>query len=240
MKKGIVSLFTVLVVVFFCQAAVAEVSIFGLTTDRTDPINVGDTVTFSCHATDSDGQTVYYRFDIIPAYGTASYDPITGYSVMQDFSTDSTATYTFDTAGGYVVVAWASTFLGVPTGIPAMIGMAFNVSDGSTSPGQTEVDVTGTWYKFDFDGSTFSYGGSLTFSSDGTFSGSLSGTWDRVGNVITLVYTSGGTGIAVTQEIDGIKGMGSNGWVALQCDECSVSEIQALIALYDLAAFLQQ
>jgi hypothetical protein len=69
---------------------------------------VGDAVTFTANGLPLDGEQVYYRFQLVPDYGTDDYDPNNNSQMLQDFSTDSDAVYTFNQAGKYIVVVFVS------------------------------------------------------------------------------------------------------------------------------------
>jgi hypothetical protein len=79
-------------------------------------------VTFTATAAHSSGGEVFYRFDLIPNYGTDDYDPLSDFSTIQEFSNDSSCTHVFNEAGGYIVVVWASDTTAIPAEFPAIIG----------------------------------------------------------------------------------------------------------------------
>jgi hypothetical protein len=77
-------------------------------------IPVGASVTFSAVASNSGGGDVYYRFHLIPNYGTGSYDPNSS-QMLQDFSTSNSCTHTFDQEGSYIMVLFVSDTAGFLT-----------------------------------------------------------------------------------------------------------------------------
>jgi plastocyanin len=97
--------------------------ITGLSLSPTRTIQVGDSVTFSADAVNSSGGETYYRFHLIPDYGTDNYDPNNNWELMQDLSTNNTCTYTFTETGDYIVVVFAAATTSIPaTAAPIMGG----------------------------------------------------------------------------------------------------------------------
>lgn len=82
---------------------------------------VNSPVTITATAANECGGTVYYRFGIIPDYGTASYDP-TGWTAISDYTTSNSVTYTFTTAGSYIFTATANSSPVEPSGAKPMLG----------------------------------------------------------------------------------------------------------------------
>ena len=104
------------------------VRITGLGMNASGSLQVGDSVTFTAGGANSSGGDIYYRFDLIPNYGTGSYDPFNNYQTIQDFSTGGTSSYTFNQAGSYIIVVWASATASIPTaGAPPIIGESVTV-----------------------------------------------------------------------------------------------------------------
>ncbi|WP_027357786.1 hypothetical protein [Desulforegula conservatrix] len=69
---------------------------------------VGERVTFNTSTiSECPNTSSYYQYFYCPDYGSASYDPNLWVS-MNSFSTESSLTYAFDSAGYYVVVVWTS------------------------------------------------------------------------------------------------------------------------------------
>ncbi len=98
-------------------------------------IQSGDTVTFSANAVDSDNRNMYYRFDLIPGYGTGSYDPNSNFEIIQNFSQSKTASRQFSETGSYILVTWASPTNGFSSGYTQIMGGSITVSDSiSSSP----------------------------------------------------------------------------------------------------------
>jgi hypothetical protein len=93
----------------------------GLQISPAGSVQVGDAVTFTATATHSADGDIYYRFDLIPNYGTTDYDPNNNYETIQDFSTTNTSTQTFTESGSYIIVVWASATPSFPTDVPPSI-----------------------------------------------------------------------------------------------------------------------
>jgi hypothetical protein len=104
-----------------------SVSLNSLSITPTGTVQSGDAVTFTAAGTDSGGGDVYYRFDLIPNYGTSDYDPNTVYTTVQDFSTQASTTHTFSTAGSYIMVVWASESQRFPEGTTPIMGGSITV-----------------------------------------------------------------------------------------------------------------
>ncbi len=110
-----------------------------LSIDRTGPLTVADTVTFTVDASCSDGSTVYYKFYACPNYGTSEYETST-WSVLQDYSTANTCSHTFAEANDYIVVARAVTDPeNEPEVLPIYGGLVHIGNQGGTGT------VSGTW-----------------------------------------------------------------------------------------------
>jgi hypothetical protein len=137
--------------------AEASIQITGLSSDQTQRLQVGDSVTFTATAMNSDGGDIYYRFDLIPNYGTDDYDPNNNWQTIQGFSTSSSCTHTFNTAGKYVVVVWASSTPNILTGAAPIIGGSVTVGDDGS------VDITGLSMNIT---ETLETGASVTFTAD--------------------------------------------------------------------------
>lgn len=117
-------------------------NISSLTMNVNGRIEVGDAVTFTIE-TETSGQDAYYRFDLVPFYGTAQYDPYNNYKTIQDFSKSSATTYTFESSGAYILVAYASNGDGFLIDPMPIIGGSIKVSGGSdqNSTGNQEFDL---------------------------------------------------------------------------------------------------
>ena len=96
--------------------------------DVTSSINLDDTVTFSLGGVAGDSGDIYYRFDLISNYGTSDYDPFNDYETLQDFSTSSTLSHTFDSPGDYILVVFASSSLTVESGATPIIGGSIHIN----------------------------------------------------------------------------------------------------------------
>jgi hypothetical protein len=95
---------------------------------------VGDLVTIKATAGSGCGETIYYRFDLVPNYGTAEYDPNNNFQTLQDYSPDSEVNHVFRAAGSYIIHVWASNTRTVFTGsAPPRIGMSVTVEEGEAS-----------------------------------------------------------------------------------------------------------
>jgi hypothetical protein len=114
---------------------VGPVVITGLEMNLSGALEVGDSVTFTAAATDPDAEEIYYRFDLIPNYGTNDYDPLENYQTIKDFSTASTCEYTFSESGNYVIVVWASEAASMPENAPPIIGGSVAVKNRGYNAG---------------------------------------------------------------------------------------------------------
>ncbi len=99
----------------------------GLKTNFTDNPKVGQIVKLTATAVNNSGGEIYYRFDLIPNYGLATYDPDNHWETIQNFSTIDTTTHTFTKAGSYIVVVWASATKKIPQGAAPMFGCSITV-----------------------------------------------------------------------------------------------------------------
>lgn len=107
-----------------------EVAISTLSISPPDHIQVGVPVTVTASAADAGGKTIYYKFYYCANYGTADY-ATTEWTVVQDYSTTNSATYTFSSSGNYIIVVRAVT---EPTNEPLALplaGQAVVVGDDS-------------------------------------------------------------------------------------------------------------
>ena len=96
------------------------IQFLGLTDDLTDPLKVGDQITLTADVIPTGNDLIYYKFFYRAGYGTAEYSS-NPWVVMKDFSTDSSCTYAFQSAGKYIVVVWAATD---PNDIPDDVSIA--------------------------------------------------------------------------------------------------------------------
>lgn len=87
-------------------SASEKVNIRQMTLSPTGTPQAGSPVTVSVTASNSGGSQVYYKFYYCANYGSASYDT-TPWTVVQDYSTNSSASYVFPTSGNYIIVARA-------------------------------------------------------------------------------------------------------------------------------------
>jgi hypothetical protein len=69
---------------------------------------IGDVISLTATAAAGVDDIVYYRFDYRSHYGESDYNS-TAWTMIQDYSTSNTASYTFTEAGKYVIVARAVT-----------------------------------------------------------------------------------------------------------------------------------
>lgn len=118
----------------------AGVFITDLSVTPAGDLQVGDTVNFNAQALSDDGASIYYRFDLISNYGTDQYDPFNGYQTLQDFSPAAGCSHTFNAAGHYIVIVYASTTTGFTGQVAAIMGMS--VSVGMAAPVRMEtIDI---------------------------------------------------------------------------------------------------
>lgn len=136
-----------------------EVTTTGLTFSPADSVAPGDTVTISASAVNRSGGPIYYRFDLVPNYGTSAYDPFNNWTMIQDFSTSNTCNYRFSSANNYIVVVYASSTMSIPTsGAASIIGGAVSVG-GTVMPMVKGLSVTPA--------RSLKVGDTVTFSVDG-------------------------------------------------------------------------
>ena len=105
----------------------SPVHITGLSIDATDTIQVNQTVTFTATATHSANGTLFYRFHLVPNYGTDSYEPSTNWEILQDVSTNNSCSTTFTQPGSYVVVVFVSDTQAAPNNDTPIIGSVITV-----------------------------------------------------------------------------------------------------------------
>ena len=98
-----------------------------LKTNFSDNPRVGDQIKLTAEAINTDGSSVYYRFDLIPGYGTDAYDPYNNWETIRDFSTTNSVTHTFSQAGSYIVVVRASSKKEITEGAAPMFGCSITV-----------------------------------------------------------------------------------------------------------------
>jgi len=92
------------------------------------PPQVGMPLTVSVNASCTSGKTVYYKYYYCANYGSSSYDT-TPWTVVKEYSTDTSAQYSFPQAGNYIIVVRAVVD---PNNEPAalpIVGQAVTVSD---------------------------------------------------------------------------------------------------------------
>jgi hypothetical protein len=78
-------------------------------------------MSFQATASNECGGMVYYRFGVVPDYGTASYDAA-GWTAISDYTTSNSVTYTFTTAGSYIFTVTANSAATEPSGAKPMLG----------------------------------------------------------------------------------------------------------------------
>ena len=193
----------------------------GLQITPAGEVEVGDSVTFTANAVNLDSGTIYYRFNLIPDYGTTDYDPFNNWSMIQDFSTANTCSYTFSEATDYIVVAFASATPDLSGDFITIIGGSVTVGDSGAidiqslaiSPGRllkvgdtVTFNVSGTsnirgnvYYRFNIVPhyatdryDPFSNSEMLRdFSTESTFFY----TFDNIGDYVVVVFASSDTSI---------------------------------------------
>lgn len=132
-----------------CRIAIKSLTVGGT-------VQLNSPVTFTLEALNSCGSDIYYRFDLIPNYGTAQYDPNTGFSTIQEFTKGkNSCEYTFTEQGSYIIIGRASKDTTLGTGAVPLIGASVTVSSGSNSS-----DISGL--TFNLTGSPYT-GDSITF-----------------------------------------------------------------------------
>lgn len=129
-----------------------------LTYDVTEITQTGTSVIFTAQGMSRNNETLYYRFDLIPNYGTEDYDPYGNYETLQDFSTSNTLTYTFNTAGDYILVVFTSPVTSIESDNVSIMGGSISVGSGNNVQiNMLDYDVT----------SSINLDDSMTFSVDG-------------------------------------------------------------------------
>jgi hypothetical protein len=179
---------------------------------------VGSPITFTVNSNSNSTKTVYYRFSYHPDYGTNGYDG-KHWSLMADteWISDNSLTYTFDKAGKYIVVVWASTdpTNDDPNGI-SIAGFSVDIGDDSCKTNVTGYEISGSqlvnepviitinaenncsdtlYYRFSYhpDYGTDEYDGqhwSSMTESEWTTENSLTYTFDKAGKYIVVVWAS--------------------------------------------------
>lgn len=92
------------------------------------PPQVGLPVTVNVSGSCASGKTVYYKYYYCANYGSSSYDT-TPWTVVKDYSTDSSAQYSFPQAGNYILVVRAVVDPNnEPDALP-IVGQAVTVSE---------------------------------------------------------------------------------------------------------------
>jgi hypothetical protein len=96
----------------------------------TPALKAGDSFVFTAGARNPDNADVYYRFYYCANYGTSAYET-TDWTLVQDYSTTNTCTYTLPSNGSYVLVARAVIDpYNEPEALP-IIGSVVTVGDDS-------------------------------------------------------------------------------------------------------------
>lgn len=136
-----------LAIIFFYLSAVAAfangVAIDGLSLSQTGTLQVDVPVTVTASATESNGQTLYYKFYYCANYGTGDYAS-TPWTVVQDYSTANSAEYSFSAVGDYIVVVRVVTEPNnEPEALP-IIGQTVTVTTLASTTPQTN-PIIGSW-----------------------------------------------------------------------------------------------
>lgn len=126
LKRFLHPLLSAAAVLFMCSGAWAGIHFKNLSASGT--FTAGNSITFTADAVATSGETIYYQFDLIPGYGTGTYDPYNTFSTIKSLSTENTCTYTFSEAGGYVLVVKASSGTTLPSGTVPIIGKTLYVA----------------------------------------------------------------------------------------------------------------
>jgi len=91
------------------EAAVTSDALIQITSLGSDitgfPASPGVPIVFTTQATSAGGETLYYKYWIVPDYCSPTYDTTTE---MRDYSTDPTFTWTPTEEGNYVVTVWVT------------------------------------------------------------------------------------------------------------------------------------
>lgn len=92
-----------------------------------DIIETGQTVTLMATAATNDASAVYYRFDLVPDYGDAAYDPVNMWEMIQEFSTQNAAQIMFQNPGHYILIVKASNTPDLISGTVSIAGLSVYV-----------------------------------------------------------------------------------------------------------------
>jgi hypothetical protein len=106
---------------------VSPVVITGLSVSQNPTLLEESSLTFTADGVATEGGDVYYRFDLIPQYGTSDYDPNRDWEIIQGFSEDNSCTYSFEDEGGYVIVARVSATASISSETDPIIGLGVSV-----------------------------------------------------------------------------------------------------------------
>ncbi len=82
---------------------------------------VNTPMTITANAVNECGGTIYYRFGIVPNYGTGYYVE-SSWTAISDYTTSNSLTYTFTEAGSYILTVTANSSPEEPDGAKPMFG----------------------------------------------------------------------------------------------------------------------
>lgn len=95
----------------------------------------GKPVVFTLSASNTCSDTTYYRFSMHPGYGTSAYDGKQWTQMTQtEYQTSNICTYTFDTAGQYIVVVWVKNDTTDPNNGVKIIGLEVEIREADSDP----------------------------------------------------------------------------------------------------------
>lgn len=163
------------------------VNITSYASTASSSLKLGEPVSLAVNASTSGGNQVYYKFYYCGNYGTTDYAN-TPWTTVQEYSTVNYATYNFQNAGNYIVVARAVTNpASEPASLPIFGGLlTVNAASASSGTGtladqilssstSTRIKLNGSSISVEGAGATVS-GSKVTISAGGTYyvSGTLS------------------------------------------------------------------
>ena len=121
-----------------------KININGLSVSGTK--EVGSQVSFTVDATSSCDTALYYRFSVHSDYGTSGYDGLNWQSMTHtEWVTTDAINYSFDIAGKYIVVVWATHDIStVDSDSIPIYGCSVDVTDDSGKTDITGFDISGT------------------------------------------------------------------------------------------------
>ena len=96
---------------------------------------VGSPVTFTIDSSNSCSDTANYKFSYHEGYGSEAYDGLHWSSLTSsEYQSENNATFTFDSAGKYIVVIWAKNLTSDSNIGVEMIGVSVDIDNQGEEP----------------------------------------------------------------------------------------------------------